>query len=197
MPSARCLTLARTVHGKIVTVARGGTPFLDMARRAQAAGAVGVLIINTDDELFSPGSGEDGQDVTIPVILVKAKDGRSFPDGNHASFPSKQPQASEQEGGGSASLSQFPLVILSQPLFPGETAVLSGADLKAVEARIKDLAGRDGRFLVGYAPQGKVATHSCIAEVQHTACPRGGPNPYISIVGISRAKVWHVPCPLS
>lgn len=62
-----------TVKGKIVAILRGGTPFVEMARRAQSAGAVGLIIVNTDDDLFSPGGGEEGADITIPVLLMRAK----------------------------------------------------------------------------------------------------------------------------
>ena len=55
------------------------TPPTDpQARRAQAAGAVAVIFVNTDEEIFTIG-GEDGDnDVTLAVAGISAADGQYF-----------------------------------------------------------------------------------------------------------------------
>jgi hypothetical protein len=78
-PSTNLSTCCHLVKGKIVAVMRGGTPFLEKARIVQSAGAIGLIIINTDDELLSPGGGEEGADITIPVVMLKAKVPRRLP----------------------------------------------------------------------------------------------------------------------
>eukprot|EP00282_Hemiselmis_andersenii_P006675 CAMPEP_0114131200 /NCGR_PEP_ID=MMETSP0043_2-20121206/12423_1 /TAXON_ID=464988 /ORGANISM="Hemiselmis andersenii, Strain CCMP644" /LENGTH=248 /DNA_ID=CAMNT_0001224609 /DNA_START=172 /DNA_END=916 /DNA_ORIENTATION=+ len=62
-PSANAeLANADALKGNIAVVVRGGTPFFEMARRAQDAGAAAVIIINSDDGLITPGAGEGDAD---------------------------------------------------------------------------------------------------------------------------------------
>lgn len=131
-----------------------------------------------------------------PTIL---QDGKAFGAegaGNHASFPAKA-QPAVTEGGASEEL---PLIILSQPLFPGEVAELRGSDLREAEQKIKSKAegGQGGRFLVGYAPKGKVAQVCCIAEIQEPSSSSSSDaiEPPLKIIGISRAKVRSLACSL-
>lgn len=58
------------VSGKIAIVHRGTISFADKIANAQAAGAVGLIIVNTDDESLSISVG----DATIPVAVVKHSD---------------------------------------------------------------------------------------------------------------------------
>ena len=70
------------LRGKVAIVKRGASTFVDKARRAQAAGVVGVIIVNTDDEPYVPlagtptrGRASPGADISVPVICVRKVDG--------------------------------------------------------------------------------------------------------------------------
>jgi hypothetical protein len=72
------LTNSASLSGCVAVIERGGVSFVQKARRAQAAGATAVLFVNTDEELFVIG-GEDGDDdITLPVVMVRASDGAAF-----------------------------------------------------------------------------------------------------------------------
>lgn len=72
------LTNAAEVSTNVAVIERGGVSFVEKARRAQAAGAAAVLFVNTDEELFVIG-GEDGdEDISIPVVMIRASDGSAF-----------------------------------------------------------------------------------------------------------------------
>eukprot|EP01051_Picozoa_sp_SAG22_P003378 SAG22_NODE_163_length_16829_cov_9.946204_14_plen_799_part_00 len=78
---------ASKLRGAIAVVKRGVSTFVEKSRRAQAAGASGVIIINTDDEPYVPMAGTparggtiNGTDVSIPVICVRKSDGDSILD---------------------------------------------------------------------------------------------------------------------
>jgi len=69
---------AAAVHGNLVAIERGGVSFVQKARHAQAAGAAGIVFVNTDEELFQVG-GEDGdEDISLPVVGLRASDGASL-----------------------------------------------------------------------------------------------------------------------
>jgi hypothetical protein len=76
-------TNASAIAGRIAMVDRGGPPapadpctFAKKARNAQAAGAVGIIIVdNTRTTCAPPSMGGSGSDVTIPVISITAADG--------------------------------------------------------------------------------------------------------------------------
>jgi thiol-disulfide isomerase/thioredoxin len=68
------LSNADECDGKIVLIKRGGgVSFVDKARRAQAAGAIAVIIANTKDGLLQMGG--DGSSIKIPIVLVQKNDG--------------------------------------------------------------------------------------------------------------------------
>lgn len=71
---------APNLNGAIAVVERGGNAFVDKALRVQAAGAVGMIVINTEDApyvpLGSPAGGDDG--VHIPVVCVQRREGPRF-----------------------------------------------------------------------------------------------------------------------
>ena len=67
---------ADEVAGKLAVVLRGGVSFVTKARHAEAAGACGVIFVNTDEELFTVGGEEGDEDVSIPVVGVRASDGQ-------------------------------------------------------------------------------------------------------------------------
>ena len=60
------------MKGKVAVVARGLVPFVDKARRAMEAGAVGIIVINDEDSLYKcTAAGADCTDIEIPVICVR------------------------------------------------------------------------------------------------------------------------------
>ncbi len=62
------------VAGRLALIDRGQCSFVDKARNAQAAGAIGVLIVNNAGD--APiGLGGTAPDVTIPVVSLGAGDG--------------------------------------------------------------------------------------------------------------------------
>ena len=63
------------VTGKIAVIYRNTCEFGAKALNAQNAGAVGVIIINRDDEAIPMGGGADGGSVTIPVVMLSSSDG--------------------------------------------------------------------------------------------------------------------------
>lgn len=64
--------------GKIVVIRRNTCEFGTKALNAQNAGAVGVIIINRDPEVMGMGSGADGANVTIPVVMLSSTDGNAI-----------------------------------------------------------------------------------------------------------------------
>ena len=64
------LTNAAELAGAVAVIGRGGCTFVEKARRAQAAGAVGVIIVNTEDTLLAPADDGSGGDIRIPVVGV-------------------------------------------------------------------------------------------------------------------------------
>ena len=69
---------AAVVSGKLAVVLRGGVSFVQKARNVQAAGAVGVICVNTDEELFQVGGEEGDDDVSLAVIGLRASDGAAL-----------------------------------------------------------------------------------------------------------------------
>ena len=69
------------VRGKIVVVQRGQCLFLDKLDRLEEAGAAAVIVVNTQDGVFSMGGrgvpGEEGTEmgVGIPAVMVTEQDG--------------------------------------------------------------------------------------------------------------------------
>ncbi|KUG01539.1 E3 ubiquitin-protein ligase RING1 [Phytophthora nicotianae] len=71
---------ANEMKNKIVVMARGGCTFAQKVLRAQAAGAAGVIIIQTVDVwpyTMTDSTGES-KDVTIPAFMMSAKVGKGF-----------------------------------------------------------------------------------------------------------------------
>lgn len=67
-----------SVKGNIMLVSRGKVPFSEKAKRASVAGAIALLVVNTNDELYSmtagDGSTADGYVSDIPVLMIKPND---------------------------------------------------------------------------------------------------------------------------
>jgi ubiquitin carboxyl-terminal hydrolase L3 len=77
------LANADALSGQIAVCTRGAVPFIEKARRAQASGAVALLVLNAGGEsepepdlLFGFGGAGDAEEpITIPVVGVGAADG--------------------------------------------------------------------------------------------------------------------------
>ena len=63
---------AAEMSGAVALIFRGGCSFAEKARRAQAAGALAVVFVNSDDEEThpAPDAEDDGLDITIPVACA-------------------------------------------------------------------------------------------------------------------------------
>ncbi len=69
-------TNASAILGNVAMIDRGSCTFVQKARNAQAAGAVGVLIAdNSRATCIPPGMSGDAPDITIPVFSIGANDG--------------------------------------------------------------------------------------------------------------------------
>ena len=62
------------IKGNLALVSRGTVPFWEQAKRASEAGAVGVIVVNTNDELMVMGGGDEGSKSNIPVLMIKSSD---------------------------------------------------------------------------------------------------------------------------
>eukprot|EP01045_Picozoa_sp_COSAG04_P012402 COSAG04_NODE_834_length_9992_cov_54.919786_5_plen_1490_part_00 len=69
------LTNAATLAGAVALAHRGGVPFDEKVERTAAAGAVALIVVNTDDELLEPA----GVAVfPIPVLMVRSSAGEKL-----------------------------------------------------------------------------------------------------------------------
>ncbi len=74
-----CNPLINDLTGKIAVVFRNACQFGTKAINAQNAGAVGVIVINNvPGAVIAMGSGNDGANVTIPVVMLDLTDGLSL-----------------------------------------------------------------------------------------------------------------------
>ncbi len=73
-----CSPLINDLTGKIAIIYRNTCEFGTKALNAQNAGAVGVIIVNRDNEAVGMGGGADGTSVTIPVVMISSLDGATL-----------------------------------------------------------------------------------------------------------------------
>jgi len=73
-----CFPLINDLTGKIAVLYRNTCEFGAKALNAQNAGAVGVIIINRDNEAVGMAGGTDGASVTIPVVMITSLDGATL-----------------------------------------------------------------------------------------------------------------------
>ena len=75
-----CGTLVNgaAVSGKIALIYRNTCNFSTKALNAQNAGAVGVIIINRDNEAVGMAGGTDGASITIPVVMITSSAGANL-----------------------------------------------------------------------------------------------------------------------
>ena len=69
------LANAAALIGGIAVMQRGVVSFVEKARRAQEAGCVGIVFVNTGEELFTLGGDEGDDDVKLPLVCVRASVG--------------------------------------------------------------------------------------------------------------------------
>lgn len=69
------LTNAASISGNIALIDRGTCAFVEKAKNAQAAGAVGAIIADNRTACVPPGLGGSDPDVLIPVISISQNDG--------------------------------------------------------------------------------------------------------------------------
>ncbi|PHI20662.1 hypothetical protein CEQ90_06315 [Lewinellaceae bacterium SD302] len=62
------------VNGHIALILRGGCTFEQKTLNAEAAGAIGAIICNPENQLITMGAGVDGQDPDIPAIMLRESD---------------------------------------------------------------------------------------------------------------------------
>jgi len=83
---------AEQLRGRIALVRRGSDrgetcSFVEKALRVEAAGAVGCIILNTEDTLVAPGdSAREGKDVRMPVVGIRSSDRERLPNGEEATL---------------------------------------------------------------------------------------------------------------
>ena len=70
-----CNPLINDLTGKIAVIYRNTCQFGTKALNAQNAGAVGVIIINREPTVIGMAGGNDGVNVTIPVVMLDSNDG--------------------------------------------------------------------------------------------------------------------------
>ncbi|MEI6356182.1 MAG: S8 family serine peptidase, partial [Verrucomicrobiota bacterium] len=76
-PADACEPLSNTaaLKGKIALIDRGDCLFADKIAKAQAAGAIGVIMVNNQDGPPIPMGGNTGDPATIPGVMVSQADG--------------------------------------------------------------------------------------------------------------------------
>ena len=75
-----CNPLVNDLTGKIAVIYRNTCEFGTKSLNAQNAGAVAVIIVNREEGLVNMGGGNDGFNVTIPVVFLQNSDGQSLID---------------------------------------------------------------------------------------------------------------------
>ena len=81
----KILSLVQVSSWQDVVTKRGGCSFVEKARRVVAAGARGLVIVNTDDTVF-PAEGEGDYCAGIPVVMIKANDADALLAFDNSSF---------------------------------------------------------------------------------------------------------------
>lgn len=75
-PSLACNSPLNSVFGKIALIDRGTCPFSNKVRNAQLAGAVGVIVVNNQNNSpFSMGGTGNNDDIFIPSIMISKTNG--------------------------------------------------------------------------------------------------------------------------
>jgi len=78
--TSACSGIDADVDGLMVLVDRGDCSFADKAATAEAAGALGVVLVNNIEAEGAPSMGGGGVPVTIPILSVSLEDGELLRD---------------------------------------------------------------------------------------------------------------------
>ncbi len=70
-----CEPLTGFTPGRIALIDRGDCNFVDKARRAEDAGAVGVIVANNQGDTLLNMAGSDGSTLSIPSVFITESDG--------------------------------------------------------------------------------------------------------------------------
>lgn len=72
-----CESPVNSVSGKIVLIDRGACNFTQKVANAEAAGALGVVVLNNQngDEIFTMGAGPNPPTITIPSVMISQNNG--------------------------------------------------------------------------------------------------------------------------
>jgi hypothetical protein len=116
---------AEELQGCVAIIARGIVPFTEKARRAAAAGAVGVVFVNSDDSFFLA-EGDSGPGIRLPCAMLSLSDGRRLLDeisgGDQALKVTVAPQAGATRQRASSMQLEWKRVVPCEVLVFGETA---------------------------------------------------------------------------
>jgi hypothetical protein len=172
---------AEQISQKVAVVKRGENTFGEKVRRAQQAGALALIIINSDNGLFAPTCDSTSQ-VTIPVVLVAADAGATLlQEESHVTLVGGRIDILKELIGAGADVnlaSQHRRPNINTNVTPISNAAMDG-DTEAISALI--LAGADPN--IPCEPSGKTAIHWA-AESGHaqaiTALIQGGADPNIA-----------------
>jgi len=75
------------IKGKVVVVARGVVTFFEKAKRAVAAGAVGIIVINDEDPPYKcTAPDDDCSGITVPIVCVGRSNGAKLSNGTSVSM---------------------------------------------------------------------------------------------------------------
>lgn len=72
------LTNAAAIKGKIAVVDRGTCKFKDKVIKAEAAGALAVIVVNTSNDIITMGSDNTNPIPKIPVVMLPSSSGNSI-----------------------------------------------------------------------------------------------------------------------
>jgi hypothetical protein len=173
---------AEQLNQKVAVVKRGGNTFGEKARRAQRAGALALIIINSDKELLTATDDDSASPVTIPVVLVMSDAGTALlQEGSHVTLVGCRIDILKAliSAGADVNLaSQHQRPDTETNVTPISSAAADG-HTEAIRALI--LAGADPN--IPCAPSGFTAIHWA-AESGHaeaiTALIQGGADPNIA-----------------
>jgi len=77
-PWEACTEVTPNLSGKIALIGRGTCDFIEKTLHAQAAGAVAVVIVNTDSDGVINMAGTSEETISIPTVMVSHEDGQSW-----------------------------------------------------------------------------------------------------------------------
>ena len=144
---------------QIAVIERGLCTFFEKASRAVSAGAVGVIFVNSEDELYQPSSSSQAAGSTpIPILCVKKSDGALLADGMTVAmrFSSE------------FSNSATPLASASPPAADIQH-VASGSQSKQPTARQRVLMGATLQVLTRSKDTGGISVEDTFVQVTPTA----------------------------